>query len=183
MKSKKTILIGVLLIIFVAFVIVFALLTRKDKMETERNMESIKKNYNLLTTSVGEYNEIRAKYATMSEVLLMDKYEESHEEYINLLTDYNKVMKEIDSYITNISFRCNNKYSDSEVTKVCDNYKSLYEKLVNLYVNDINNYNKFIEKYNEYKEAKLEKFEMVHEDYIDYNSDNIYEGREEREES
>lgn len=183
MRSKKSILIGIILIIFIAFVVIFVLTTRKDKLETERNMENIKKNYNLLTTSVNYYNEIRTKYATMSSVLLMDKYEESHEEYTKLLTDYNKVMKDIDTYITNISFRCNNKYSDTEINKVCDNYKELYEKLVNLYVNDLNNYNKFIDKYNDYKNTELEKFEMIHNDYIDYNNDNVYEGREEREES
>ncbi len=183
MRSKKSILIGVILIIFIAFVVIFVLSMRKDKLATERNMENIKKNYNLLTNSVNDYNEIRTKYAEMSSVLIMDKYEENHEAYTTLLTDYNKVMKDIDSYITNISFRCNNKYSDSEVNKVCDNYQELYEKLVNLYVNDLNNYNKVIDKYNDYKNTEIEKFEMVHEDYIDYNNDNIYEGREEREES
>ena len=183
MRSKKSILIGIILIIFIAFVVIFILTTRKDKLETERNMENIKKNYNLLTNSVNKYNEIRTKYGEMSSVLLMDKYEESHEEYTKLLSDYNKVMKDIDTYITNISFRCKHNYSDSEVNKVCDNYQELYEKLVNLYINDINNYNKFIDKYNEYKNTELEKIELVHKDYIDYNNDNVYEGREEREES
>lgn len=183
MRSKKLILISVIAIIFIAFVVIFILATRKDKLETERNMENIKKNYNLLTDSVNKYNEIRTKYATMSSVLIMDEYEEKHEEYITLLTDYNKVMKDIDTYITNISFRCKHNYSDSEVNKVCENYQELYEKLVNLYINDTNNYNKFIAEYNEYKNAELEEFEMIHKDYIDYNNDNIYEGREEREES
>jgi len=62
------------------------------------------------------------------------------------------------------------------LNKICNNYELLYEKLVNLYVKDLNNYNSKIKGYNEYKNTNEELFKMIHNDYIDYDEDGIKEG-------
>ena len=92
------------------------------------------------------------------------------------LEEYNKEMKNIDTYITNIKMRCTGIYNDSEINKVCNSYKTVYEKIVNLYISDIDNYNNFITKYNENKNDKLELIEKIHKDYIDYDEDGIVYG-------
>ena len=54
--------------------------------------------------------------------------------------------------------------------------------MINLYITDLNMYKKSIKKYNEYNNANIAAFEMIHKEYIDYNHDNKYEGREVNEE-
>ena len=176
MRSKKNILIIISIIVVVSFILIIVFKTNQDRKETDNNMQIIKKNYALLSNNVNKYNEIRNKYSEMSNVLIMDTYKEKHEDYITLITEYNDVIKEIDNYINNINLRCNTIYPDIEINNICSSYKKTYEKLINLYVNDINNYNDFITKYNEYKKEELPLIEMIHKDYIDYDNDKIYEG-------
>ena len=44
-------------------------------------------------------------------------------------------------------------------------------------------YNENIKKYNEYKEESIEAFIPIHKEYIDYNNNGVYEGRELNEET
>ena len=171
MSSKKKLIIGIISIILVTAITIFVLMIAKDRKEKKNNMEIIRNNYNLLATSINNYNEIRSKYSEMSTVLIIKSYKDKHEEFVTLLAEYNKEMKNIDNYISNIKMRCTGIYSDSEINKICSSYKTVYEKVVNLYVSDIDNYNNFITKYNESKNESLEIVEKVHEDYIDYDGD------------
>lgn len=177
MRSKKKLIIGVIIIIVITAILILALTVSKDRKENKQKMDDIRKNYALLTTSINNYNEIRSKYNEMSSVLLIDSYKDKHEEIKDLLDEYNKEMKNIDTYIGNINFRCNGIYNNSEISKICKSYKTVYEKLVNLYISDIDNYNSFITEYNKNKNESLETIDKVHDDYIDYDNDgNIYGG-------
>lgn len=171
MGSKKKLILGIITIVMITAITIFILTIVKDRKEKNSNMESIRNNYNLLTTSINNYNEIRSKYNEMSSVLLIDSYKEKHEEFVSLLEEYNKEMENIDTYITNIKLRCTGIYNDSEINKVCNSYKTVYEKLVNLYISDIDNYNDFITKYNENKNEELELIKKVHDSYIDFDDD------------
>ena len=53
-------------------------------------------------------------------------------------------------------------YEDKNINKICDSYQELYEKIINLYVLDINNYNKKIDGYNNYKNENIDNYEMIH---------------------
>lgn len=161
-----------------AFLTVFLVNIIRDSKNTKLNVDSIKKSYGLLTNSVDKYNETREKFNDLSNGLVLDNYKAKNDEFITLLTNYNKIINNIDNYVTNIRAKCNLVSSASEVSNICASYSVTYEKLVNLYVNDINKYNEIITKYNEFKDEELALFEAVHEDYIDYNNDKIYEGRD-----
>ena len=176
MRSKRNILIIIGIIILIAIGLIMILKINQDKKETSNNMQNIKKNYELLSIDINKYNDIRSKYNEMSNVLIIDDYREKHENYVELLNEYNDVIKEIDNYVSNINFRCNRLYPDIDVNSICTGYKQIYEKVINLYVGDIIKYNDFITKYNEYNEEKLPLINMIHHDYIDYNNDKVYEG-------
>ena len=177
MKDKKKLIIAIIAIIVITLIFILVFTVNRDRKENKQKMDSIRKNYGLLTVSIANYNEIRNKYSELSSVLIMDSFKDKHDEISHLLDEYNKEMKNIDSYIDNISFRCTNVYNDNEIDKICKNYKLMYEKLVNLYVSDIDNYNNFIVEYNKNKNESLEMIDKVHEDYIDYDNDgNIYGG-------
>jgi hypothetical protein len=103
--------------------------------------------------------------------------------YLVKMAKYNENIKKIDSNIANIEPKCNVIYKELSVNKICDSYKELYEKLINLYISDIENYNNKITSYNEYKKESINQFEMVHKEYIDYNLDQIYKGKDENNET
>lgn len=170
MKRIKNLLIIIGTIIVITIVLIIVITMHNDKKMTQNNMENIKKNYELFSKSVTKYNEIRARYSEMSAVLIMDNYEKKHEEFVTLLTEYNDVIKSIDNYITNISIRCNRLYPEIEINNICNGYETSYEKIVNLYVDDLISYNSFIDKYNEYKKTNLLKFEVLHK------NNNVSEG-------
>lgn len=178
MKNKRIVVIVSILVIMVALLTVFFVNITKDSKNTKLNVDSIKKSYALLTDSVNKYNETREKFNTLTTGLVLDNYKEKHDEFIELLTNYNKIINNIDNYVANIKAKCALVSSTSEVSNICASYDTTYEKLVNLYVNDINKYNEIITKYNEFKKEELALFEAVYEDYIDYNNDNVYEGRD-----
>lgn len=184
MSSKKKLIIivilGALVISSLAFLIFMVI---GNKQEVKNNIIVITSSYDDLSNSVKEYNDIRSKYITMSSDFILSKYKDSHEEYITLLNNYNAVMKEIDESVEKINNKCNRLYKDENVNTICANYEKIYEKLVNLYVTDLNDYNEKINKYNEYSKEEISSFRLMHSDYLDYNHDGIYEGRDNLEEN
>ena len=109
----------------------------------------------------------------------MDK----HDEYLNVLDRYDKIIAKVEEDISKIDDKCVIKYNDSNTDRICNNYKELYEKLVNLYVMDLNNYNEIVDGYNEYKNNNVSKYEDKFKEYIDFNNDKKYEGIDNNEES
>ena len=176
MKKKKSLILAIVVIIFVTIITILVLTTVKASKRTKNNLNIIKSSYNVLSVSVNDYNDIRTEYTNMLADFYLDTYEAKRESYTELLTKYNKTIETIDSSVARIKLRCNQLYNDNDVNTICNNYESLYEKLINLYVSDLKNYNDKVTKYNEYKKTELELFPMIHEDYIDYNNDSVYEG-------
>ena len=168
---------SVVIIIVILVISVVVIGINKEKRDINNNMEQIRKSYSFLTGSINKYNDIRTEYIDKTSVLILDDFKDKHADFINILDQYNEVMKNIDSYISNINYRCMYLYNDNEINNICNSYKGIYEKVVNLYVNDLNNYNNLITKYNEYNEEKLPLYEMVHKDYIDYDNDSVFLGR------
>ena len=178
MSNKKNLIISIIIVIIVLLIALIIINISKSKKQTNINKEMIIKSYNNLTTSVKSYNEVRTKYDEMTKDFVLSTYKSKQTEYEELLNKYNDIIKNIDSEVTQLNGYCTQLYDDGEVNKICDGYKNLYEKLINIYVTDLNNYNDKIKAYNEYQNESLKLFTMVHNDYIDYNEDKIYEGRD-----
>ena len=180
-RIKKSVIYGFIVVVLVIIVIII-LGINKNKKNVQNNTDIILKNYNLLSNSAKEYNEIREKFTKDTSGIYIDDYIEEQENYEDLLHEYSSVMTDIDKYIKEIDLKCQKKYSNN-ASKICNNYKGTYEKLVNLYINDINSYNDIVNKYNEYKGTNIDLFKSIYDNYIDYNNDNVYEGRDSSEES
>lgn len=179
-NNKKTyLIIGIsLVLILLILITIFVINLNNDKKISEENMQIIKDNYNELSINVTEYNQVRTELSELLNNFIYENYKNEHEEYTNLLNKYNSNINKIDKNINSIESRCNVIYKDSAVNKICDSYKTLYEKLINLYVSDINNYNNKITSYNEYKKEEIELHKLIHQDYIDYDNNKEYEGKD-----
>ena len=176
-KIKLIIIIGIILVT-ILILSLFIINIINDKKETNKNMDIINNNYNELSTNVKEYNQIRTELSSKLNNFIYEKYSEEHDSYVDILNRYNDNIKKIDLNIKNINDLCNVIYNDISVNKICNSYKDTYEKLINLYVSDLTNYNNKVSSYNEYKEADISLFELIHKDYIDYNNDKKYEGKD-----
>lgn len=176
-KFNKIIIISIASLVLLIIVILFVISIYKGKKTSIKNMEIIRNNYNELSTNVTDYNQIRENLSEKLNNFTYENFPKEYEEYNQLLESYNDNIQKIDNNINNINSKCNNNiYNDSSVNKICDSYKILYEKIINLYVTDLNNYNNKVTSYNEYMKTDIEIFELLHKDYIDYNNDLVYEG-------
>lgn len=180
MKKKKPskVIIIIIVAILLITIIIFTLNLINDQKITKKNMQSIKESYQQLSENIVDYNQIRSSLSEKLNNFMYESYQKEHEEYIDLLTKYNNNIINIDQNIVTLDDKCQVIYKDLSINKICDEYPLLYEKLINLYVSDLNNYNNKIASYNEYKEDKYNLFELIHDDYIDYNNDKVYEGIE-----
>ena len=173
-KSSKKIMLIISVVLILVVVLVIGIVN--DKKKSSKNMELIKDYYEELSTNVNKYNQIRSDLSNKLNNFIYADYSKEHDDYVLILNKYNNNIGLIDKSVKIINSNCNVIYSDISVNKICGSYKILYEKLVNLYVMDLNNYNSKISSYNEYKKENIELFTMIHNRYIDYNDDGKYEG-------
>ena len=102
----------------------------------------------------------------------------------NKLSNYENLVDELTKNTNNLDKLCNNMYySSSDTNSKCNNYKSIYEQVVNYFVNDIKVYNDNVNKYNKYQEdnnseLRISKY-STKKKYIDYNKDKKFDGKEE----
>ena len=96
----------------------------------------------------------------------------------SVLDGYEKVVDDVGIRVAALDDLCNNVYySSRDVNNKCIGYKSVYEKINNIFVTDINNYNKNIKVYNSHNKSKLEKY-RTNRKYIDYNKDKKIDGKQ-----
>ena len=178
---KKVIVVLIILLVLGFGIFVYTSFQKEQKISYE-NAKIIETNYAELTDNVNTYNEIRKELNNKLSSFFYDKFLKEKESYEEILSRYNDIIVKIDNNVSNIDSKCNIIYKNIEINRVCNSYKTTYEKLINIYVKDLINYNNKIKGYNEYKNAEEELYKMIHEDYIDYNSDSLYEGKSSNEE-
>ena len=182
MKKKVVIIISVIVFLVLLIGLVIGInINNKIKIMND-NMIVIQKEYDKIRDNVLEYNNIRSEYLDLTNDFYYETFMDKYQEYTSLLDRYDKVIDKIDNSILEIDKKCNIVYKDDNTNKICNSYKKLYEKIINLYVMDGNNYNKRVEGYNSYKNDSIELHDIKYKDYIDYNNDNKYEGIDSNEE-
>lgn len=101
----------------------------------------------------------------------------------NRLSNYENMVDELSKRANKLDKLCNDVYyPDTNVNNRCNNYKSIYEQVVNYFVTDINLYNQNIAKYNEYQKglggsSVLNTYD-TNKKYIDYNNYKEFDGKE-----
>ena len=178
MKKKIIIIIVILVVLITIGIFGYLGISKynKDKKKMNDDMNIILNSYKGLEENVTDYNKYRNDYQELVKDIYLDSFKEKNDSYVELLTKYRDVMKKIDGNISNIKEKCNRLYPTSEVNKICDNYEKTYEKLVSLFVSDVNKYNEKVNEYNEYKKDNISLFTI---DYVDYNNqDGVEDGRD-----
>ena len=73
-------------------------------------------------------------------------------------------------------------YPDGAINSMCMNYKTMYEQVINYFVGDVEDYNEVVKKYNAYQNSisstSFVKEYSTTKNYIDYNNDKTFDGKE-----
>lgn len=182
-KKTKVILIASIVIILLLIIGLFIGSMQKDKKKTKEAMDIIIKDSEKFEKSIEVFNEKRdSVYTEIFVETYYDTIKEKHEQWNNILKDYEKTIDELEKNSKNLKKYCHGMYySKPEVNQKCNDFASLYEEVNNTFIRDIEAYNKVIKEYNEYiKENNGSPINTYHtkKKYIDYNNDKTYSGKE-----
>lgn len=178
-KQIKALIIMILVILGVIMMIIaFAMSTVVNKDAVlEKNSEVILDNYTKLTNDSGVNTDLRKELSDKLKTFSPETYESEHNDYVELLTKYNKNIQKMGESATIISSKCEKKYEESRTNIICMSYNMLYETAINTYVKNLLDYNNRIDAYNKSNNGNYEKFLMVHKEYVDFDKNGVYEGK------
>ena len=158
---------------------------REDHQRVLRRMDDVSGIFEGFSTNTTMFEDYRDElYTEVLGNVYYDTMYKTDETVKGKLNEYEAIVDGIKKDTKKLDSLCKHVYyPDSEVNKMCINYKSIYEQVVNYYVTDIHTYNDNVEKYNAYqdtikKDLKIKKYHTEY-DYIDYNGDKIFDGKEE----
>ena len=152
----------------------------KLNKEYKEAKKELKVNYDSLSKNVETYNEIRSTLAElMTSAAYYEDYPNVNEDLAQLYQEYDLLISGITVDIKKINESCLINYMEKEYIDICNNYPLIYEKIINVYVDDIASYNELITNYHNW--ASKDEYDLFKSnninDYLDYNGDGIYEGR------
>lgn len=185
---KKKLVIIILVVILVAIVVMYGVVAtkeiiknyREDRKNTLEVMSKIEDEYKTFESKITAYNDTLKKVVTMiNESTYYAKFEENKGNMIKLLDDATKQLNEISSYDM-LKNNCNKTYSNGKTNRACSSYSKTYEKSVNVYIDVVKAYNNMVQKINEtFPDSKFEEYKSEITEYVDYNKDGKYLGKEE----
>lgn len=184
MKKKVLSSIFILLIISGVAVIAFYLsFLSREKRYNKEVATKLEEHYDAFKTSVSKFSEQRKIVLDETSEIYLEDLNESYDDIITMLKDYDRAVldvKEKAEPFEDIIKKV--RLADKTLQDKISAFKINYEQSINYYVYDIEEINKLFNEYNnlldEDSEEKLLKYKAVIADYLDYNGDGIYLGRE-----
>ena len=156
---------------------------QKDREESYNRIYEVNDQFEIFSSNTTAFEEARDELynVVLSNVYYDTMYQEDNS-VKNKLSNYEHLVDELTKNTNNLNKLCDNMYyTDSSASSKCNNYKSIYEQVVNYFVSDIHVYNDNVDKYNEYQNdssLNIDKY-VTKKNYIDYNNDKRYDGKEE----
>ena len=187
MRAKK---IGVLLLTISIVMIIsgtvcsFVVSLKKDQEKTQQRMVVVNDSFEKFNNSVSAFElERDTLYTESLGNLYYDTLATDDSILKNKLSNYESIVDTIIKRVKTMDGLCKDVYyPDSNVNSKCSNYKLIYEQVVNYFVEDVKLYNDTIKTYNEQQVAAGNTATLVEystkKEYIDYNKDGVYEGKE-----
>lgn len=172
--------------IVLGLVLNFSTSLKHDKEEVASRMKTINATYEVFKRETEQFS-------TTRDNLYDNVFSELYFETLNLtipgcleeLQKYEMVLDEVGKEAETLKNNCEDIYfPSSDVNTKCKTATSTYEEMFNYFINDITQVNQNIEEYNKYNQenetgiAPVQKYNTTKE-YIDFNEDKKYTGKEE----
>lgn len=125
-------------------------------------------------------NERSRIYAELFDVIIISEIPSQKQYYDETFNNYLNIVKELDNVSSDLKELCpNHTYKDKDLVSKCSSFITAYETSINYFIKDINTFNSNFELYNDRSDVKLELYSTEeYKDFIDYNGDGIYLGRD-----
>ncbi len=187
MKNKAVIFI-------IIFIIVIGLITfgaykfitsfKEDKQLTQEKANEIVQNFDIFNENVQKFAEGRDYFYKQRENTFLEEFAKNTENWNTLIENYQKSIEDVENSSKILKENCIVKFADPNINSKCTIFKSTYEAANNYYISDIKAYNKTVEEYNKWANENnknaLNKGKLpIYKDYIDYDKDKEYFGKEE----
>ncbi len=185
---KKKIIITIITILVLALITFgiykFIINFKKDKELTQEKANEIVNEYNKFNNSVLAFVKERDNIYTLRENTYLEEFSKNTDGWNKLMNTHKQNLENIEKSSKHLKENCTITFADPNVNSKCTIFKSTYEAAHNYYISDIKSYNKTVDEYNEWAENngknKLNKIKLtIYKDYIDYDKDGEYFGKEE----
>ncbi len=157
---------------------------RSDQQKVRSRMTEVSDSFEEFSTNTSLFEEMRDElYTNVLKSVYYDSLFQDDELIKNKLSNYENMVDELGKQVKLLDKMCEDVYyPESSVNNKCNNYKTIYEQVVNYFVGDIILYNNNIKSYNNYQATNgsnllLNEYKTTKK-YIDYNNDKEYEGKE-----
>ena len=158
---------------------------RNDRRETYNRMTSVNEEFEDFSAKVSIFENYREElYSTVLSEVYYDTMYITDRSVKKKLTNYEELVDDMEKNVKKLNSLCKKVYfPNSTVNNKCDNYKSIFEQVVNYFVSDINTYNDNVNKFNIYQESlnsifTIDKYKTLRK-FVDYNGDKEFDGRDE----
>ena len=186
MKKVVMILVIVVIILAICFTLISVWVSgfQKDTEETKAMMNEILDSYDDFNSSVDEFSNKRNSFYGFKENLYLEELATNTDGWNTFMNEYKEVFQKVYDTSEVLRENCTIEYGDVNVNSKCTTFKANFEAAVNYYISDVNSYNLIVDEYNAWNTSGtypvLNKASyVVYEDYIDYDEDGEYFGKEE----
>ena len=161
----------------------FILGLKADRSETLNRMVEVNDIFEIFSANTTAFENLRDElYNEVLGNLYYDNMYVSDGIIKTKLSNYESLVDELESNAKKLENLCDDVYyPDGNVNSKCFNYRSIYEQVNNYFLSDIDVYNKNVKAYNEYQTQNnltyLVKEYKTKKKYIDYNNDNVFDGK------
>ena len=180
MRNRKIFMIcGSIVLVLVILIFLFFFfrgISEDSKVTSARTIEIKKLNQNI-ENYIHDYNEVREQLNSFLSDIYTDDLKDRYDELVLLLHKENNYVTDVKEIVLKLDNSCD---KDSFSNNICLQYQVDYEEMVNVFVSDISFINHMIDTYNDSHDELLDHYVSSDiQDYIDYNKDGIYSGKEE----
>ena len=157
---------------------------RDDKKEMYKRMGEVTDEFEDFSANTSVFESLRDElYSNVLSNIYYDTMYFTDNNVKGKLSNYESLVDSLEKNVEKLNKLCKSVYyPDSTVNNKCKNYKLIYEQVVNYFVNDIKVYNQNVVKYNNYQEGLGTNYFIkeynTDKNYIDYNNDKIFDGRD-----
>lgn len=184
MKEKKALIISIIILAFVVVAIMVGIKINSKNRELGERQENIESTYKELEINIKDYNGNREMISSKLDNYYTDNLESDYDDFIKILNEQENIIDRIKLSTKDLGKNCGDRlYPRGDINKICNNYQDYYETVVNVFVSDFSEINTIINDYNQANNKELEVYKAKNlVDYVDYNKDGKYLGRDQYEE-
>lgn len=159
---------------------------KEDQAQTKEKMKEVLDAYPTFNENIEKFSDKRNILYEYKEDLYFETLSENVDVWNKFMEEYALGIKNIESSSKKLKANCNIQYGDVNTNSKCTAFIANYEAAHNYYISDVTMYNELVNSYDDWNKEHGGKYSTVnkaeypvYKDYIDFDKDGEYFGKEE----